>query len=55
VHRINAAHVKLAARDTPGVVPQQPWWRRLWPKRPSARPTGLFTDSELRTPARSKL
>jgi MSHA biogenesis protein MshM len=55
VHRVNAAHVKLAATDTPGVVPQPPWWRRLWTKRSPPRPTGLFSDSELRTPARSKL
>jgi len=56
VHRVTTAHVKLAASDTPGVVPQRPWWRRLWPSgRSSARSTtGLFSDSELRTPARSK-
>jgi MSHA biogenesis protein MshM len=28
--RVNAAHVRVAARDTPGVVPIPPWWRRWW-------------------------
>jgi MSHA biogenesis protein MshM len=28
--RVNAAHVRVAARDTPGVVPVPPWWRRWW-------------------------
>ena len=56
VHRVNTVHVKLAAHDTPGVVPQPPWWRRLWPARASTRPAAaLFSNSELRTPARSKL
>lgn len=56
VHRVNTAHVKLAASDTPGVVPQRPWWRRLWPTKrsPARATTALFSDSELRTPARSK-
>ena len=30
-HRVTAAHVRLAARDTPGVWGRPPWWRRLWP------------------------
>jgi MSHA biogenesis protein MshM len=28
--RVSAAHVRVAARDTPGVVPVPPWWRRWW-------------------------
>jgi MSHA biogenesis protein MshM len=28
--RVHAAHVRVAARDTPGVVPVLPWWRRWW-------------------------
>lgn len=28
--RVHAAHVRMAARDTPGVVPVLPWWRRWW-------------------------
>lgn len=30
-HRVTAAHVRMAARDTPGVARHPPWWRRLWP------------------------
>ncbi|OYQ42130.1 hypothetical protein CHU94_03825 [Rhodoferax sp. TH121] len=30
-HRVSAAHVRLAAQDTPGVLPRPLWWRRLWP------------------------
>jgi MSHA biogenesis protein MshM len=29
-HRVSAAHARLAARDTPGVLVRPPWWRRLW-------------------------
>jgi MSHA biogenesis protein MshM len=28
--RVQPSHVRLAARDTPGVVPVQPWWRPGW-------------------------
>lgn len=27
-HRVNVLHVRAAAKDTPGVRPPQPWWRR---------------------------
>ena len=54
VHRVSAAHVRLAARDTPGVVPRLPWWRRMWKGRAAPIPSVPFPDSELRTPARSK-
>ncbi|MDR7306960.1 AAA family ATPase [Rhodoferax saidenbachensis] len=27
-HRVTRAHVRLATRDTPGVVARMPWWRR---------------------------
>src|SRR3990167_8560212 len=30
-HRVTAAHVRMAARDTPGVARLPPWWPRLWP------------------------
>ena len=30
-HRVSAAHARLAARDTPGVLLRRPWWRSLWP------------------------
>jgi MSHA biogenesis protein MshM len=34
-HRITRAHVRLATRDTPGVLARLPWWRRAlavaWP------------------------
>jgi MSHA biogenesis protein MshM len=29
-HRVSAAHVRLAARDTPGVLLRPSWWRRVW-------------------------
>nr|WP_295777383.1 AAA family ATPase [Rhodoferax sp.] len=54
VHRVSAAHVRLAARDTPGVVPRLPWWRRIWTRRAAPMPLIPFPDIELRTPARSK-
>lgn len=55
VHRVSAAHVRLATADTPGIVKPASWWRRLWPWQ--AKPPALvpFAESELRTPARSKL
>ena len=28
--RVSVAHVRLAIKDTPGVLPPVPWWRRLW-------------------------
>ena len=28
-HRVTRAHVRLATRDTPGVVARLPWWRRV--------------------------
>lgn len=28
--RVHVSHVRVAARDTPGVVPLLPWWRRGW-------------------------
>jgi MSHA biogenesis protein MshM len=41
-HRVTAAHVRLAVRDTPGVLARAPWWHALWPlgwlRRP--RPVG---------------
>ncbi len=54
VHRVSAAHVRLATADTPGIVKPAPWWRRLWPW--PAKPPALMplAESELRTPARSK-
>ena len=32
-HRVTLAHVKLAAKDTPGSLQPKPWWRVLWPAR----------------------
>jgi len=29
VHRVTVQHVRLAAKDTPGVAPPAPWWRRF--------------------------
>ena len=54
VHRVNLAHVHLAAKDTPGVVPRLPWWRRLWRRR-AATPQAAVSDSILGTPVRGKL
>ena len=54
VHRVSAAHVRLAARDTPGVVPRLPWWSRIWKGRGAPIPSVPFPYSELRAPARSK-
>ena len=54
VHRVSSTHVRLAAQDTPGVVPQQAWWRRLWRSR--AAPLSVsVSDSMLGSPIRSKL
>lgn len=39
-HRVGVAHVRLAVRDTPGVQPPLPWWRRVWTARRSARNAG---------------
>ena len=55
VHRVSAAHVHLAARDTPGVVHRAPWWRRILQGRAATMPLVAFPDSEMRPPARSKL
>ncbi len=54
VHRVNAAHVKLAAQDTPGIHSHRPWWRRVWAWGRAA-PHVPLSDSTLGTPARSKL
>ena len=54
VHRISAVHVRLAARDTPGVVPRLPWWKRLWRVRADA-PHAFLSDSVVGKPVRSKL
>lgn len=53
VHRVGTGHVHLAARDTPGIVPRLPWWRRMWHRRGTAVTLPL-SDSVLGTPARSK-
>jgi MSHA biogenesis protein MshM len=53
LHRVNAGHVRLAARDTPGVAPQRPWWRRIW-GRSASTPVRPLPDSLLGTPARGK-
>ncbi len=54
VHRVSAAHVRLAVADTPGIVAPPSWWRRLWPWQTRAPALVPFAESELRTPARSK-
>jgi len=54
VHRVNTAHVRLAAADTPGIVKRLPWWRRLWRGRAASHAVPL-SDSVLGAPARSKL
>jgi len=54
VHRVSMAHVHLAAKDTPGVVPRLSWWRRLW-RRQAATPPVPVSDSMLGSPVRSKL
>ena len=51
VHRVSLAHVRLAAADTPGVLPRLPWWRRIWH---GALQTVGWSDGVLGTPARSK-
>lgn len=53
-HRVSAAHVRLAANDTPGIPTRAPWWRRLWPLRTGTSAPPLLADTDLRTPARSK-
>nr|WP_326529068.1 AAA family ATPase [Rhodoferax sp.] len=53
VHRVSATHVRLAAQDTPGVVPSLPWWKRLWRKPPVA-PQPLWMETDWRKPSRSK-
>jgi MSHA biogenesis protein MshM len=30
VHSVTPAHVHLAARDTPGIVPRRAWWQKSW-------------------------
>lgn len=54
VHRVSVAHVRLAVADTPGIVKQTPWWRRLWPWSTKSSAMLAFSESELRTTARSK-
>lgn len=39
-HRVGVAHVRLAVRDTPGVQPPLPWWRRVWTVRHGDRNAG---------------
>jgi MSHA biogenesis protein MshM len=53
VHRVSLAHVRLAAKDTPGVVPRLPWWKRLWRGR-AAAPQSLLSEAALREPTGSK-
>jgi MSHA biogenesis protein MshM len=53
VHRVSLAHVRLAAKDTPGVVPRLPWWKRLWRGR-AAAPQPLLSETALREPTGSK-
>lgn len=57
LHRVSTAHVRLAVADTPGIATPPPWWRRLWPWQAHRTTPALvpFAESELRTPARSKL
>lgn len=54
VHRVSSAHVRLAAKDTPGIVAAKPWWRRLWHSRAVPAPVPV-ADSMLGSPVRSKL
>lgn len=54
LHRVSAAHVRLAVADTPGIAAPRPWWRRLWPSPAKPAVPLPFAESELRTPARSK-
>jgi MSHA biogenesis protein MshM len=54
VHRVNTAHVRLAAADTPGIVKHLPWWRRMWRARAASHAAPL-SDSVLGTPVRGKL
>ena len=54
VHRVSFAHVRLAAKDTPGVVQRLPWWKRLWHDRAVA-PQSLLSDAALGGADRSKL
>lgn len=53
VHRVHVGHVRLAVKDTPGLAPRLPWWRRLW-HRNATLPVVALSDSVLGTPARSK-
>jgi len=53
LHRVNAAHVKLAARDTPGVGARSPWWQRVWRWGGPSAHAGL-SDSVIGSAARSK-
>jgi MSHA biogenesis protein MshM len=53
VHRVSLAHVRLAAKDTPGVVPRLPWWKRLWRGRTAAAQP-LLSEAALGAPARSR-
>lgn len=53
VHRVNRAHVVLAAKDTPGVVPRLSWWRRIWRGR-HRQIAAPLPDSVMGQPVRSK-
>jgi MSHA biogenesis protein MshM len=53
-HRINEVHVRQAAKDTPGIVPHRPWWKRLWPSK-AAAPQSALSDSVIGPNVRSKL
>ncbi len=55
VHRVTAAHVRIAVADTPGLVPTRPWWRKLaWPWRQRATaPRHPAVQDGGDTPARS--
>lgn len=53
VHRVHVGHVRLAVKDTPGLAPRLPWWRRLW-RRNATLPVVALSDSVLGTPVRGK-
>jgi MSHA biogenesis protein MshM len=52
VHRVSVAHVRMAAKDTPGIV-HLPWWKRLWRLRVAA-PRPVLSDAPIGKPIRSK-
>jgi len=53
VHRVSVNHVRLAAKDTPGIAAHRPWWRRIW-RRSAATPQVPVSDSVLGPSVRSK-